>query len=98
MKRRKRIYYTDTQKALMWNRWQQGEPLHQIASLFDRYHSSVRNFLAEHSVICPLIRRRSPRVLSLVEREEISCGLATRRSIRRVAALLGRACNFNLRS
>lgn len=39
MKRRKRIYYTDTQKALMWDRWQQGESLHQIASLFERHHS-----------------------------------------------------------
>jgi hypothetical protein len=28
MRRRKRIYYTDTQKALMWDRWQQGESLH----------------------------------------------------------------------
>jgi hypothetical protein len=27
MKRRKRIYYTDIQKALMWDRWQQGESL-----------------------------------------------------------------------
>ena len=48
MKRRKRIYYTDTQKTLMWDRWQQGESLHQIAALFDRHHSSVRSILAEH--------------------------------------------------
>lgn len=48
MKRRKRFYYTDTQKALIWGRWQQGESLHQIASLFDRYHSSVQSTLAEH--------------------------------------------------
>lgn len=55
MKRRKRIYYTDTQKALMRDRWQQGESLHQIASLFDRHHSSVRNILAEHGGIRPPI-------------------------------------------
>lgn len=71
MKGRKRIYYTDTQKALMWDRWQQGESLHQIASLFDRHHSSVCNILAE--------------------REEFSRGLAAGRSIRAIAALLGRA-------
>ncbi|TQM12121.1 hypothetical protein FB548_2046 [Pseudoxanthomonas sp. 3HH-4] len=65
MKRRKRIYYTDTQKALMWDRWQQGEPLHQIASLFDRHHSSVLKFLAAHGGIRPPIRRRSPSTLSL---------------------------------
>lgn len=91
MKRRKRIYYTDTQKALMWDRWQQGESLHQIASLFDRHHSSVRNILAEHGGIRPPMRRRSPRVLSLAEREEISRGLAAGRSIRTIAASLGRA-------
>ena len=61
MKRRKRIYYTATQKALMWDRWQQGESLHQIASMFDRHHSSVRNILAEHGGIRPPTRRRLAR-------------------------------------
>lgn len=50
MKRRKGIYYTDAQKALMWDRWQQGESLHQIASLFDRHHGSVRSILVQHGV------------------------------------------------
>lgn len=27
MKRRTRIYYTGIQKALMWDRWQQGESM-----------------------------------------------------------------------
>ena len=27
MKHRKRIYYTEEQKALMWDRWQEGESL-----------------------------------------------------------------------
>ena len=31
MKRRIRIRYTESQKAVMWDRWQQGESLHQIA-------------------------------------------------------------------
>lgn len=30
MKQRPRIYYTDTQKALMWDRWQKRESLQQI--------------------------------------------------------------------
>ena len=42
MKRRARIQYTDSHKALMWDRWRKGESLHQIARLFDRHHSSVR--------------------------------------------------------
>ena len=38
MKQRPRIYYTETQKALMWERWRRGESLQQIAQLFDRNH------------------------------------------------------------
>jgi len=30
MKQRPRIYYTEEQKALMWERWQQGDTLHSI--------------------------------------------------------------------
>ena len=35
MKERPRIYYSYSQKALMWERWQKGESLQQIAQLFD---------------------------------------------------------------
>ena len=49
MKRRPRIYYTDSQKALMWERWRKGETLQQIAKLFDRYHPSIHGILAERA-------------------------------------------------
>jgi hypothetical protein len=39
MRQRPRIYYTESQKALMWERWQKGDSLQQIAQLFDRNHS-----------------------------------------------------------
>ena len=39
---RTRIYYTDSDKALMWDRWQAGDSLHEITGLFDRHHSSIR--------------------------------------------------------
>jgi hypothetical protein len=35
------------QKAVMWERWQKGESLQQIAQLFDRNHSSIQHILAE---------------------------------------------------
>ena len=41
MKQRPRIHYTESQKALMWERWQKGEALQQIAQLFDRHHPSI---------------------------------------------------------
>jgi len=34
MKQRPRIYYTESQRVLMWERWQKGDSLHQIARLF----------------------------------------------------------------
>ena len=43
MKQRRRIYYSESQKALMWERWRKGESLQHIAQLFNRNHSSVQN-------------------------------------------------------
>jgi len=40
MKYRTRIFYTEADKALMWDRWQKGDSLHAIARLFDRSHGS----------------------------------------------------------
>ncbi|MCE9901864.1 TA system toxin CbtA family protein, partial [Raoultella terrigena] len=41
MKRRTRIYYTSGQKVIIWDRYKQGDSLHDIARMFDRYHSSI---------------------------------------------------------
>ena len=91
MKYRTWTYYTEEQKALMWDRWQKGESLESIAQLFDRHHSSVQRILAETGGIRPAPRRRSSRSLTLAEREEISRGLASYRSLRAIALQLGRA-------
>lgn len=77
MKRRPRIYYTEEQKALMWDRWKNGESLESIARLFDRHHPSIERILREHGGIRPPERRRSPWALTLAKREEISRGIAT---------------------
>ena len=47
MKQRPRIYYTESQKSLMWDHWKKGESLQQIAQLFDRHHPSIQSILAE---------------------------------------------------
>jgi IS30 family transposase len=91
MKQRPRIYYSETQKAMMWERWKKGESLQQIAQLFDRNHSSIQRILAETGGIRPAQRRRSQLALSLAEREEISRSLAAGCSIRSIAGLLNRA-------
>ena len=91
MKYRTRIYYTEEQKALMWDRWQQGDSLHQIAQLFDRNHSSIQRILAETGGIRPAARKRSRLVLSLAERKERSRAVIAGHSIRSIATSLGRA-------
>jgi transposase, IS30 family len=88
---RPRIHYTESQKALMWERWQKGESLQQIAQLFDRNHSSIQGILAATGGIRPAPRRRSRWALTLAEREEISRAVVTGHSIRSIAVQLGRA-------
>ena len=91
MRYRPRTYYTESQKALMWERWQKGESLQQIAQLFDRTHSSVQGILVRTGGIRPAPRHRSTLALTLTEREEVSRALAAGRSIRSIASQLGRA-------
>jgi Helix-turn-helix domain len=91
MKYRTRTYYTEAQKAVMWERWRQGWTLHQIAHLFDRAHTSVRGVLAQTGGIRPRGRTRCSIALTLPEREEISRAMAEGESIRSIATQLGRA-------
>ena len=65
MKRKPRIYYSDTQKAMMWDRWEKGDSRHARARLFDRGHASVQRILAETGGIRPLPRSRSKLSLTL---------------------------------
>ena len=91
MKQRTRIYYSESDRALMWDRWQKGDSLHAIARLFDRGHSSVQRIFGETGGIRPPPRRRSRLALSLSEREEISRGVVAGHSIRSMAMLLRRS-------
>jgi len=91
MEYRPRIYYTDAQKALMWDRWQKGESLNAIARLFGRHHPSIRGVLAQSGGIRPAPRRRFRLALTLAEREEISRSVVAGHTIRSMAVSLGRA-------
>lgn len=91
MKQRRWIYYTESQKALMWERWRRGDSLQHIAQLFDRNHSSVQGILAQTDGIQPAQRHRSRLALTRAEREEISRSVVAGLSIRSIAARLGRA-------
>ena len=91
MKYRTRINYTEKQKIFMWERWKQGDSMHDIAALFNRPHTTVQGMFSRAGGIRPPIRKRSPLALTLAEREEISRGLASQLSIRLIAKQLSRS-------
>ena len=91
MKRRARIYYSEADKVLMWDRWQKGDSLASIARGFDRHHSSVESILKRTGGIRPPRRQRSRLALRLREREEVSRGIVAGHSLRTIAQALGRS-------
>lgn len=75
----------------LWGLWKRGESSEAIGAALGRPQESVYRVLAEHGGVAPRERRRAPRTLSLMEREEISRRLATGVSVRSVARALRRA-------
>lgn len=89
-----RTRFTPNQKAELWDRWKNGQCVADIARALERRNKSgVYRVLALNGGIAPEARRRAPVALGLEEREEISRGIAAGRSIRRIAARLGRAAS-----
>ena len=91
MKQRTRIYYSAEQRTDIWNRWQRGESMRSIGRLFERESSSIYSILQPSGGICPRTRTRSRFALSLLEREEVSRGVASHQSIRCIALRLKRS-------
>src|ERR1039458_8845953 len=78
------------QRIEMWRRWKAGESLHEIGRAFGKDHWSIQFLLSKRGGIAPPVRRRSPRTLTLAEREDISRGIASGLSIREIASGLQR--------
>jgi IS30 family transposase len=81
------------QRADMWNRWKAGQSLNAIGRALGKDKQVIHFLLARHGGIAPPVRRRSQRVLTLSEREDISRGIASGCSLRIMAQRLGRACS-----
>jgi IS30 family transposase len=75
----------------LWRRWRQGESLRLIARRLGKRGPSVRAFVLQSGGIQQPPRQRPARSLSVVEREEISRGVAAGESCRAIASRLGRA-------
>jgi len=79
------------QKAELWKRWKSGQSLNTIGRALGKGHVVGHFVLARHGGIAPPTRRRSRRVLTLAEREDISRAIASGSSMRIVAQGLHRS-------
>ncbi len=93
MCQRYRRGFTAAEKTELWDRWQRGESLKEIGRAFGKPSSSIHFQVAPHGGIRPAPRRRSRLSLTLLEREEISRGLAAHQSARSIARMLGRSAS-----
>jgi IS30 family transposase len=91
MDQRFRRGFTAAEKTELWDRWQRGESLKAIGRAFGKPSSSIYYQVAPHGGIRPSPRRRSRLALTLLEREEISRGIAAHQSARSMAKLLDRS-------
>src|SRR5271155_3330226 len=93
MRQGKRFGLSAIEKSDLWGRWKAGQSLHEIGRAFDKSHSSIRCVVSLHGGFVPAVRRRSLLALTLPEREDISRGIASGSSMRKIAQLLERAAS-----
>ena len=87
----KRFGLSAMQKSDLWRRWKAGQSLHEIGRAFGKSPSSIRCVVSLRGGFVPAVRRRSLLALTLPEREDLSRGIASGSSIRKIAQLLERA-------
>ena len=90
-RRRGRHHLSDAQREDLLRRVAAGEVIDAVAAAFDRGRWQVYLLVARAGGLVPRRRPRPALRLSVAEREEICRGAAARRSLRAIAADLGRA-------
>ena len=83
--------FSEGELALIWDRRSQGVGMRTVARELGRAHGSVRTMVEDHGGVRPHPRVRSSRHLTLMEREEISRGVASDESLRSIASRLSRS-------
>lgn len=90
MQRVPRLRMSAGDKVAIWDRWARGESLSDIGRAIGRVPAAVFHVVRARGGIPPPARWRSPRALTVREREEISRGLAAGVSFRQLGTQLGR--------
>ncbi len=83
--------FTELERVEVWDRRQAGESNRSIGRRLGRSAGSIRAMVESSGGVRPAVRQRSVRHCRLVEREEISRGVAAGESLRDLARRLGRA-------
>ena len=83
--------FSEAEKQTIWDMREAGVPVKRIARHLGRQNVSLRSFIADAGGKRPTPRERSDLRLSLVERVEISRGLAAGHSLRAIATTICRA-------
>jgi IS30 family transposase len=83
--------FTDAERLEVWDRRQAGELNRSIGRALGRTGASIRALIESTGGVRPAALKRCAQHLTLVEREEISRGLATNESLCEIAQRLGRA-------
>ncbi len=70
------------QKRELWQRWKAGQSLSEIGRALEKQATSIRDVVSAVGGFVPRTRTRRRSALTLVEREELSRGLAQGASLR----------------
>ena len=88
---RKPLPMGEQKKSVIWQEWERGTPMSNIARVIEKPPATVFSYLQYHGGIRPRRRQRRAQALNLEEREEISRGIAHGHSIRFIAGILSRS-------
>jgi len=84
------VGFSVEQQNLLWVMWRRGDSIREMERTLGETLPRIRRFLRLSGGIPPVPRRRRAEHLSLVEREEISRGIAAGLSARSIAGRIGR--------
>jgi hypothetical protein len=79
------VGFSVEQQNLLWTMWRGGDSIREMERTLGEMLPGIRRFLRQSGGIPPVPRQRRADRLSLVEREEISRGIAAGLSARSIA-------------